>query len=359
VWRPQTVELVAALRDAGWNVLGSPLSVEETVKALAATPGLVEGLRRAATTPDREGDGRRAAPARNGAAAARRDSDGVGRPRTLLSVRDLTYCYPDGPRRVDALTGVSLSLERGDFLAIAGANGAGKSTLASLLTGVLEAPRGTVFLDGEDISAMAASNLSDRVGYVFQNPEHQFVSGTVLGELAFSLSPKAGRKGARHLTPEQRERAEVWLDRLGLLPLAEANPFSLSQGQKRRLGVAAMLIRGQSALFLDEPTLGQDELQSSRLMAMMQEFRADGGTVAMITHDMRLVSEYADSLLVLAAGRSVYWGDPAGFFSRPELVKAAGLSVPALGRVCTGLRDLAGTPDGLLTVRAFLEVLGR
>ena len=185
------------------------------------------------------------------------------------------------------------------------------------------------------------------MGYVFQNPEHQFVSDTVSGELAFSLSPKAGRKGARHLTPQQRALVDAWLERLGLLPLAEANPFSLSQGQKRRLSVAAMLIRGQSALILDEPTLGQDELQAARLMAMMQEFRAGGGTVAMITHDMRLVSR-ARGLAPRAQPRAgpCTRAAPEGFFSQPELVEAAGLAVPALGRVCTGLHAVAGTPEG-------------
>jgi energy-coupling factor transporter ATP-binding protein EcfA2 len=200
--------------------------------------------------------------------------------------------------------------------------------------------------------------VSDRVGYVFQNPEHQFVTDTVQGELAFSLSPRPGRRQAGHLTREQRDLVDAWLDRLGLLQLAEANPFSLSQGQKRRLSVAAMLIRGQSVLILDEPTLGQDESQAARVMGMMQAFRAGGGTVAVITHDMSLVSEYADTLLVLAGGRSVYAGSPADFFSQPELVEAAGLAVPALGRVSLRLRDTAGTPNGLHTVGHFLVAAG-
>lgn len=79
----------------------------------------------------------------------------------------------------------------------------------------------------------------------------------------------------------------------------------------------------------------------------------------MITHDMRLVGEYADSLLVLVAGRSVYSGTPEGFFSRPEMVEASGLATPALGRVSAGLRLSSGIPDGLLTVGAFLSSAGR
>ena len=335
VWRPQTAELVVALREARWQVPGSPLSVADTSAALIETPGLVERLRRTPTST------------RSAAVAAPREP--------LLSVQGLVYRYPDG---YQALTDVSLSLESGDFLAIAGANGAGKSTLASLLSGVLVPPAGSVFLEGADVARMPLWAVSDRVGYVFQNPEHQFVTDTVQGELAFSLSPRPGRRQAGRLTREQRDLVDAWLDRLGLLQLAEANPFSLSQGQKRRLSVAAMLIGGQSVLILDEPTLGQDESQAARLMAMMQEFRAGGGTVAMITHDMSLVSEYADTLLVLAGGRSVYAGSPGDFFSRPEEVETAGLAVPALGRVSLRLRDTAGTPNGLHTVRHFLIAAG-
>jgi energy-coupling factor transport system ATP-binding protein len=381
VWRPQTVELVEALREAGWDVPGDPVDVTGTVASLAATPGLVERLRGAdpggagsdarmggaavaGRTPSAEtagaasGGGSRGGGASPTGDTALLDVPPAAGRETVLRADGLSHRYGNGHSGRDALSDVSVTLRRGELLAIAGPNGAGKSTLASLLTGVLPPPRDKVFLEGRDITGMTASALSERVGYVFQNPEHQFVSDTVIGELAFSLSPKAGRKGWRHLTPEQRARAESWLERLGLLPLAEASPFALSQGQKRRLSVAAMLIRGQSVLVLDEPTLGQDEAQAARLMAMMQEFRATGGSVAMITHDMRLVGEYADSLLVLAEGRAVYSGTPEDFFSRPEAVAAAGLSVPALGRVAAGLQLVAGTPAGLLSVEAFLSRAG-
>ena len=255
------------------------------------------------------------------------------------------------------LHGVSLSIDRGAFVAIAGANGAGKSTLAALLSGVLEPPAGHVFLDGDDLASLSATAVSAKVGHVFQNPEHQFVAQTVFGELAFSLSPKAGRKGARHLTETQRVLVNEWLDRLGLLPLAEASPFALSHGQKRRLSVAAMLIRGQSALILDEPTLGQDETQAARLLAMAEDFRQAGGTVVMITHDMQLIARHATQLVVLAGGRVAFAGEPAAFFRRPEVVAAAGLTVPLPGRVAMGLLD-RDDPGPFLTVEAILAGLG-
>jgi energy-coupling factor transporter ATP-binding protein EcfA2 len=340
VWRPQTVDLIAGLERAGWQVPGRPLAVGETVAALRATPALVDRLRAGfqAVAPDAVLGGGRV----RGAAP-------------LLAVRDLNYTYPGGRT---ALDGVSLSVYRQDFLAIVGANGAGKTTLGSLLSGVLAPPRESVFLEGTDASTLPAWAIAAKVGHVFQNPEHQFVSGTVRGELAFSLSPQ-GRGGSRHLSAEQERLVDDWLERLGLLHLAEANPFTLSQGQKRRLSVAAMLIRGCSALILDEPTLGQDAIQSARLMEMMREFQTGGGTVVMITHDMRIVAEYASSLLVLSGGRPLYSGDPAGLFAQPVLVEEARLAMPAVAQVGLGLmqsEDIRGLP---LTIRGFLGAAGR
>ena len=369
VWRPQTVELVAGLEQAGWRVPGRPLAVAEAVAALRTTPGLVDRLR--AGSPPASSDsaaggargvGGAASTAAGPGSAAAGPGDAAAAPgcaagdaAPLLTVRDLSFTYPGGHA---ALAGVSFSIYRQDFLGIVGANGAGKTTLGSLLSGVLDPPAGSVFLEGTDASTLPAWAIAEKVGHVFQNPEHQFVSNTVRGELAFSLSPR-GRGGSRHLTPEQERSVDDWLERLGLLHLAEANPFTLSQGQKRRLSVAAMLIRGCPALILDEPTLGQDAVQSARLMEMMREFHASGGTVAMITHDMRLVAEYASSLLVLVGGRPAYSGDPAGLFAQPGLVEAASLAMPAVAQVGLRLQEAEGIRGGLLTARAFLEAAGR
>ena len=355
VWRPQTAELVANLREAGWQVPGSPLGVRETAEALGATPGLVERLR-TADSPLRDsevvaGD---AAPASPGAAPQAAGACHTATDAPLLSIKDLSFAYRDGHR---ALAHVSFSVHKQEFLAIAGANGAGKTTLGSLLSGVLPPPRGTVFLDGVDAATVPAWAVADKVGYVFQNPEHQFVAATARGELAFSLSPR-GCGRAAGLTAEQERLVDEWLERLNLLRLAEASPFSLSQGQKRRLSVAAMLIRGCPMLILDEPTLGQDAAQSARLMEMMVEFQQGGGTVAMITHDMRIVADYASRVLVLGEGRLVYSGDPAGLFAQPEVIRAARLTLPAVAQIGLRLQESKGIRCGLLTARGFLEAAG-
>jgi len=373
VWRPQTSELVIALREAGWAVPGRPLGVGETVAALHATPGLFRQLNLLV----RRHGGPADVPAADSppadvptvvAVSVATPSPETPSPETpspetpLLDVCDLSFRYPGGEVAVD---GVSFSLQAGSFVALAGANGAGKTTLASLISGVLTPPAGTVWLQGRDVSRLSPGELGAQVGHVFQNPEHQFVTETVRGELIYSLSPGAGRRRNPHLPPEQRELVDAWLEKLGLLALAEANPFSLSHGQKRRLSVAAMLIRRQALLILDEPTLGQDERQVAHLMALMQGFQAAGGTVLMITHDMRLVAEYADRLLVLKRGRLVHDGSPAEFLSRPALVEEAGLRVPVLSTVWTAL--LGRLDAGIIvlsavfphTVRAFAAALDR
>ncbi len=337
VWKPQTVELVRALSHEGWQVPGRPLDVDGTVSALVDTPGFLDRLREGGLTNGRE-----------------RAVSGLSA-RPIMRARGLSFSYPDGH---PALTDVSLEIAGGSLLAVLGVNGAGKTTLASLLSGVLRAPRGSVFLDGEDVAGLSAQSLSSRVGHVFQNPEHQFVTDTVWGELAFSLVPRAGHRKAGRLSPEQRAQVDAWLDRLDLLRLAEANPFTLSQGQKRRLSVAAMLVRGQEVLILDEPTLGQDELQAARLMAMMAELQHEGKTVIMVTHDMRLVSEHADSLVVLGEGRVGYQGAPDAFFADPALVKRSGLAVPALGRVAVQLHRDHGVSARLNTLDGIVKAAG-
>ncbi|MBC7294062.1 MAG: ATP-binding cassette domain-containing protein, partial [Thermoleophilia bacterium] len=350
VWRPQTAELVAALRSSGWPVPGRPLTLSETTLALAETPGLRERLTTAA---------------RNAATGPGRDEEAgvLGSRLAVLATDRLTYRYPDGHL---ALQGVSMEVKRGDFLALAGANGAGKTTLASLLAGVLDPPQGQVFIDGKDAALLPTWAISDQVGYVFQNPEHQFVAESVFGELAFSLSPRAvrrGRRGGRIVLSEEEEAlVNGWLDRLGLRALAEANPFTLSQGQKRRLSVAAMLIRGQAVLILDEPTLGQDKAQSLLMMEMLRDLQREGRTVVMVTHDMRLVAEYARSLLVLGEGRVLFAGSPADFFVQQGLVEKAGLAVPVVAKVSALLvereKDGSALP-GPATVEAFLQAVGR
>jgi energy-coupling factor transporter ATP-binding protein EcfA2 len=227
----------------------------------------------------------------------------------VVSADSLTYRYPGAAGH--AVDNVSIAVAPGELVAIVGANGAGKSTLGLLLAGAVEPSAGTVRRDG-------------RVSYVFQYPEHQFVSRTVAGELRVTLR-------ARGLTADEGERAvSSLLDRAGLSALAEANPFTLSHGQKRRLSVATALAADPDVLILDEPTFGQDERNTALLLETLDSLRAEGRAIVTITHDLGLVADHATRVVALDAGRLAFDGAPAELFANDELLERCSLRRPAI-----------------------------
>jgi energy-coupling factor transport system ATP-binding protein len=187
---------------------------------------------------------------------------------------------------------INLELASGDLLAISGPNGSGKSTLALTLGGLL-APAGGRVVARPGLAQGAAPNpiqwksrqLLTRIGSVFQDPEHQFLGGTVREELA--IGPRAIG------TADVDARVDEILDRLGLTALAQANPFTLSGGEKRRLSVGTALATRPRVLILDEPTFGQDSRTWQELVALVAELLAAGSAVAAITHDAAFIDALA------------------------------------------------------------------
>jgi energy-coupling factor transport system ATP-binding protein len=310
IWMPQTCLLAAALRARGAPVTPFPVTLDEAADAFAT-------LSFGPHVPE--------------AAHARSNADAQNAP-PAVETRALS-CVRGG--RV-ALTEVSLRVAQGEFLAIVGANGAGKSTLAQHLIGVLSAPAGRVLIEGQDIGRIPARQLIERVGYVFQNPEHQFVTDSVQEEVAYGLRVK-GLDAS-----ETNDRAKAMLERFGLLKLAKANPFTLSHGQKRRLSVATMLAAGQRTLILDEPTFGQDQRNADALMSLLRELHAEGRTIIVITHDMALVAEHARRVAVMASGRVIYDGGTAALFEQRDVMEAARLTPPPVARLAHRVPGLCG-----------------
>lgn len=201
----------------------------------------------------------------------------------------------------EVLRNVSLEIARGDFVAVVGANGAGKTTLVQAIAGVVRPPRGTVDVGGVDPARASVAALTEAVGFVFQNPEHQFVTDSVVDELAYGLRLR------RLPELEIADRVDRMLAKLGLLAHRDAHPFLLSGGQKRRLSVGTALIAGAPVLVLDEPTFGQDRAHATGLLNMLAELNAGGTTVIIVTHDLRLVAEYASHVaVVIDGGLSTY-----------------------------------------------------
>lgn len=311
VWLPTSALAALRLRRAGYALEPLPLTPAELRAALQAADDPASPIAR----PD-------------GPPAVR-----TGEP--LIRVRGLSLRRG----RADVLREIDLDVRRGEFVAVVGANGAGKTSLIQAIAGVVPPPRGTVHVDGLDVGRADTRTLSSRIGFVFQNPEHQFIANTVFDELAHGLRQQ------RLPDAEVRARTEELLARFGLAAKAGTHPFLLSGGQKRRLSVGTALVAGAPVLALDEPTFGQDRARADELLGLLRELNREGTTILVVTHDMQLVSEYADRVVVMKDGRVLAHGATADVFADADLIERAGLRPPPLAAALHGLTrhpELAG-----------------
>jgi energy-coupling factor transport system ATP-binding protein len=324
VWMPQVCLLAHALRENGVPLASFPITLGEAVKALRIW--LIE--RNVDLT---------AVSANTHESSPQKASEAV------FHVRDLSFAYGETP----ALSHVSLQVRRGDFLAIVGANGAGKTTLVKHLIGILQPSLGAVYFNGEEFTHIPAKNLAQNVGYVFQNPEHQFVTETVFDEIAYGLRVMEKSES------EIQAKTQELLDTFGLTRYAKANPFTLSYGEKRRLSVASMLAMGQDTLILDEPTFGQDERNANALLDLLQKLNKQGKTIIVITHDMRMVAEYAQHVIALSAGSILFDGQPSDLIEMPDVLAKAHLNLPPLARLAALLSTQFPALRGWTTLNEF------
>ena len=241
-----------------------------------------------------------------------------------LEVRDLDVPRGRGSRRHRVLAGISLTVAAGQVLAVTGANGSGKTTLLRALAGLEAWTGGSVRVAGRERRPAVPG---PEVTLVSQNPEHQLLERTVADELAHGLRLAGADE------QEVRRSVSERLERFGLAAHAEVSPFLLSGGQQRRLSVASVLGRHRDLICLDEPTFGQDQHSCEALMALLRSIAREGTAVVLSTHDMGLVAEHADRVLVLADGRVLAEGAPEEVLTDPGLLERAGLTPPPLVRM--------------------------
>lgn len=219
---------------------------------------------------------------------------------TVLEISGLNFAYPiPGKKHAKGKTIIRdlyMKLYPQEFLAIVGENGVGKSTLMKLLFKVNTPDSGEIRIYGKSLASYRTQNLYHKMGLVFQNPENQFITNSVFDEMMFSL------KRVPISDEEKEDRVNKMLEKFHLEHEKEKSPFALSQGQKRRLSVASMLLTDQKVLFLDEPTYGQDFENRQELMKDMQELVSRGITIVMITHDLSLVKQYATRVVRIENG---------------------------------------------------------
>ena len=313
VWLPVSTLAAMRLRAAGVPLDPLPLTPAELAAALEAIDALPSpaAVEPAETARLRPADA--ATPA----------------PSAAITVRDCSV-RRGGRRGPVVVDGVDLDVASGDFLAIVGTNGAGKTTLLQAIAGVIPAPAGSVDVLGMDPSRADARDRARRIGFVFQNPEHQFVTHTVADELELGLRLQGMPEAERH------DEVERMLRRFDLVEHRDRHPFLLSGGQKRRLSVGTALVAGAPVLALDEPTFGQDRARAAELLDILRTLNDEGTTVLVVTHDLQLVADYADRVAVMQGGRVIGSGPTAEVLAGP-LIEAAGLRHPPLARATRSL----------------------
>ncbi|HJD22741.1 MAG TPA: energy-coupling factor transporter ATPase [Firmicutes bacterium] len=262
----------------------------------------------------------------------------------VIETKHITYTYSPGtPFQMDAMTDVSIAVEKGDFVGIIGHTGSGKSTLVQHLNGLLRPSEGQVLLNGKDIWAEPKKIRAVRfeVGLVFQYPEHQLFEETVYKDIAFG--PKNMELPEEEIDARVRRAAEF----VGLKPeLLEKSPFELSGGEKRRAAIAGVMAMQPQVLILDEPTAGLDPKGRDMILEQIKAYQQENNTtVLLVSHSMEDIARVAKRVLVMNHGRVAMYDETAAVFSRAEELTGIGLAIPAVTRVFMLLRD-KGYPVG-------------
>ncbi|MFT4884698.1 MAG: biotin transport system ATP-binding protein [Natronomonas sp.] len=225
----------------------------------------------------------------------------------MITADGLTYRYGDAV----ALDGVSLSIDDGEFLVLAGANGSGKTTLVRHFNGLLSPDEGEVRVDGESIDDNPVLARTT-VGMVFQNPRDCFVAATVAEDIAF------GPENLGLPRSEIEARVEAALDAVDMADQREARIDQLSGGEQARVAIAGALAMEPDHLVLDEPFTGLDWPAQKAVLERLDELSAEGTSIVVVTHDLRDLLERADRVVALAGGRIAFDEPPENARNRLE-----------------------------------------
>ena len=239
----------------------------------------------------------------------------TGEAEELLKLEQISFAYQENH---PILKNISLTIPKGQRLAIVGKNGAGKSTLAKAICGFITT-EGQYTSRGEDIKQESVKERAERVGYVLQNPNQMISTNMIFDEVALGLR-------LRGVAEEDiKERVYQALRTCGLYEFRKWPISALSYGQKKRVTIASILVLGPEILVLDEPTAGQDQRNYTDIMKFLDSLQEKGHTIVMITHDMQLMLDYSDRALVVSDGQILADLSPAELFTHPDILQEANL----------------------------------
>lgn len=331
---PQVSQLFYLLSNSGLNIEKIPITHEEAARVIRGIleKRLGEDLGRIRLKEHRE------------ITTAGKNS------KPVVEFLNVSYQYRNGPM---AIRDLNLKIYEGEFVAVIGHNGSGKTTMMKLINGLLLPTKGDVLVNSLNTKDLTVSEMAKTVGYIFQNPDHQIFSFTVWDEVAF------GPKNL-DLPPEEVEsRVKEALQTVGLWKMRERHPFTLSRGQRQRLAVASVLAMHPKIIILDEPTTGQDEVAINQIMTLVDRLRREGRTIIMVTHDMSIVTKYAERTIVLRKGEVLMDGPTRDVFLKPEVLRESLVDVPPIMKLAGKLSNY-GVPKGILTVEEMYNfIVGR
>ncbi|HLU23944.1 MAG TPA: energy-coupling factor ABC transporter ATP-binding protein [Bacillaceae bacterium] len=250
---------------------------------------------------------------------------------SIIDIKDISFTY-EGQDSF-ALQNVSLTVTKGEWLAVVGHNGSGKSTLARILLGLQFPNSGTVIVDNKLLTEETIWDIRRVVGMVFQNPDNQFVGSTVQDDVAFGLE----NNGILH--DDMVLRVEDALNRVHMSDFLNQEPHHLSGGQKQRVAIAGIIALSPKVIILDEATSMLDPLGREEVLKTVKDLKDEQGlTVISITHDLEEAAK-ADRVIVMNKGQFYKEGTPSEIFQLEEELISLGLDIPFPIKMANALRD--------------------
>ena len=267
--------------------------------------------------------------------------------KPYIKVLGLDFDYPDGTR---ALKDINLEIMKGEFIALIGQNGSGKTTLSKCLNGLYKPTAGDIFVDGLNSRSSSIVQMVRRVGYVFQNPDHQLFNNNCWDEIAY------GPRNIQLSNEEVKERVEEAIQVVGLPKIyINEHPFFLSKGLRQRVAIASILALRPHVIIVDEPTTGQDTKQSLEIMDFLNDLnKIHGHTIIIITHDMPIVGLYARRVIAMAQARIMADGPTREVFTQTEVLEKTFLAPPQITQLAQADPSLGYAP-GTLTVEEMVD----
>ena len=280
----------------------------------------------------------------------------------MIELKNISYSYTaNSSENTVALMNINLKINKGEFIGIAGHTGSGKTTVAQILAGLINPTSGIISVEGREFSDYkeAARALRNKVGIVFQYPEHQLFEETVYRDIAFG--PK--NKGLSESEIDECVRKSARLAHLKE-ELFDKSPFELSGGQKRRVAIAGVLATSPEVLILDEPAAGLDPSGRERLLGELHRIRKEEGTtIALISHSMEDLAQNAERIILLNKGEKYKDAPACEIFSDSSLLRKCSLELPEITRIIKLLNEGGmGLPENIFTIEeaqaAICKVLG-